>query len=103
MSVIKEEYLQKEITVHDLLPLSFLKKSPYTGSKDSLRYRIEKKEEENGGEIRKSLLVTTWYTPFAFDMTPDEEKTWKEFPFREEALPGIAEYLEGLRKEGGAK
>ena len=34
-----------EIDKKDLLPLSFLKKSPYTGSFQRIRYRIEKQEE----------------------------------------------------------
>ena len=31
-----------EIDKKDILPLSFLKKSPYTGSFQGIRYRIEK-------------------------------------------------------------
>jgi len=44
-----------EINKKDLLPLSFLKKSPYTGSFRGIRYRIEKQEE---GEENPS-----WSTP----------------------------------------
>ena len=56
-----------EINKKDLLPLSFLQKSPYTGSFQGIRYRIEKQEE---GE-EKSLLVYTWPEPYAFSHTPE--------------------------------
>lgn len=98
MSVIKEEYLKKEITVHDLLPLSFLKKSVYTGSRDRLRYRMEKKEEGEEPDIHKYLLVTAWATPFAFDKTPEEDKCFEKFPFTNEGIIEAAAYLESLRK-----
>ena len=69
-----------EIEKKDLLPLGFLKKSPYTGSFQGIRYRIEKQEE---GE-EKSLLVYSWPEPYAF------------FPFSEEGLEEIRLYLSGL-------
>lgn len=42
MTVIKPEMINEHITRYDVLPLSFLKKSAYTGSKSGLRYRMEK-------------------------------------------------------------
>jgi len=93
MSVIKEEYMLKEITRHDLLPVSFLKKSVYTGSREDLRYRIEKKEIGEDPDIRKVLRVYTWRTPFAFDCTPAEEITEKDFAFSDPALDEIVAYL----------
>lgn len=93
MSVIKEEYINEKVTMHDLLPLGFLKKSPYTGSKGILRYRIEKKEEGEGEDKRKFLLLSIWKTPFAFDKTPKEEITETEHPFSNEGLEEITEVL----------
>lgn len=81
-----------EIEKKDLLPLGFLKKSPYTGSFQGIRYRIEKQEE---GE-EKSLLVYSWPEPYAFLHTPEEEKEKKSFPFSEEGLEEIRLYLSGL-------
>lgn len=46
MSVIKDAYKSREITRCDVLPLSFLKKSAYNGSKRMLCYRLEKTEIE---------------------------------------------------------
>lgn len=93
MSVIKEEYISDKVTIHDLLPLGFLKKSPYTGSKGTLRYRIEKKEEGEGDDIRRFLLLSIWKTPFAFDKTPQEEMLTSEHPFSNDGLNEIIEVL----------
>ena len=84
-----------EIDKKDLLPLSFLKKSPYTGSFQGIRYRIEKQEEGEG----KSLLVYTWPEPYAFSHTPEEIKEKKRFPFSEEGLEEIRLYLSSLGNE----
>lgn len=46
MSVIKDDMVSDKITRRDMLPLSFLKKSAYTGSKRSLNYKLEKTEKE---------------------------------------------------------
>lgn len=93
MSVIKDEYINDKVTMHDLLPLGFLKKSAYTGSKGKLRYRIEKKEEGEGDEIRKFLSLSIWRTPFAYDKTPAEEMTVSEHPFSNDGLNEIIEVL----------
>ena len=84
-----------EIEKKDLLPLGFLKKSPYTGSFQGIRYRIEKQEE---GE-EKSLLVYTWPEPYAFSHTPEEEKEKKSFSFSEKGLEEIRLYLSSLGNE----
>ena len=84
-----------EINKKDILPLSFLKKSPYTGSFQGIRYRIEKQEE---GEC-KSLLVYTWPEPYAFSHTPEEEKEKKSFSFSEKGLEEIRLYLSSLGNE----
>ncbi len=97
--VVKEEYISEDITIHDLLPLSFLKKSPYTGSKGTLRYRIEKIEKGEEPDIQKLLLVSTWTTPFAFDKTPEEEIKQEEFAFSQEGIEDILRYLNRVRKE----
>ena len=84
-----------EIDKKDILPLSFLKKSPYTGSFQGIRYRIEKQEEGEG----KSLLVYTWPEPYAFSHTLEEAKEKKSFPFSEEGLEEIRLYLSSLGNE----
>jgi len=99
MSVIKEEYMKDSITRCDLLPLSFLKKSDYTGSRGKLRYRISKFETGEEDNKVKKLRVFLWTTPFAFDKTPQEEMTVTEYEFKEESLDLIAAYLNNVYQE----
>ncbi len=111
MSVIKPEMVAREITRHDILPMSFLKKSAYTGSKRGLRYRMAKTEkpapqseavnasaaenEENVEQITV-LRLWTWSSKLSFDNTPEEEFHIKDFEFSDS---GIEEGLEFLNEE----
>jgi len=80
MSVIKDEFISDKITRFDLLPLSFLKMSPYTGSKRCVRYRMEKIED---GQEEKTVLlrVSAWTSPLAYDKTPETDITVSDFSF----------------------
>ncbi|MDO4489371.1 MAG: hypothetical protein Q4B67_09835 [Eubacteriales bacterium] len=89
MGVIKDEYISDKVTRFDMLPLSFLKKSAYTGSKGNVRYRIEKKEEEE----RKFLFLSVWTTPFAYDKTNAEDMETKEFDFSDKGIDEIVDFL----------
>lgn len=107
----------------DVLPLSFLKKSPYTGSKGSLRFRLEKTElPETDAEARDCPLSTllkgaeekknpegqeapktrtvlrcaSWTTPFAFSETAPEDILISDFPFSDD---GIEEALLTLNQK----
>lgn len=90
MTVIKESYLSKNIERSDLLPLSFLDMSPYTGSKRGIRFRIEKQTSEDG---EKSLLCSCWRGPFAYGHTDSSEMTRRSFAFSEEGLSEIVSWL----------
>ena len=52
--------------IEKLLPLQFIKKSPFYGSCQGMRYRLRRQEEE--------LEVCIYPEPFAFDATPEEKK-----------------------------
>ncbi len=73
----------------DLASLPFLKKSPYTGSYKGMRYRIQKEEQE------KTLILKTfaWKGIFCFDKTPPEDMISKTFPFSDEGLVEITNWL----------
>lgn len=90
MTVIKESYLSKNIERSDLLPLSFLDMSPYTGSKRGIRFRIEKETSEEG---EKSLLCSCWHGPFAYGHTDSSEMSRKSFSFSEDGLNEIVGWL----------
>lgn len=118
--IIKPEMINEEITKYDLLPLSFLKKSAYTGSKGKLRYKIEREvipletdnEQNAGGEqvgvtvgdktvkpVQEKIVmrVFTWTVDTAFDETPPEEMTVRDFEFTGEALKEVIGYLNEMR------
>ncbi len=77
------------LNVKDVLSLEFYKKSPFHGSIDGLRYRIEKKEEDDV----TSLLCTTWPEPFSFDATDDSLKEYYTSSFDEAGLEDIVDYI----------
>ena len=113
MSVIKPEMITKEITRHDVLPLSFLKKTSYTGSKRKLRYKMAKTEieaetdkntlgeGEEQPEKKTVLRCYVWDGPFAFDNTPEEEIRIRDFDFNDAGIDAAIDYLneELLRSE----
>lgn len=73
----------------DLLAFNFYKKEKFTGSYRGMRYLIQKAEE---GE-ETFFSVYTWRGPFNFVTTEDEKKTEKRFPFQEDSLETITNYL----------
>ncbi|MCR5451575.1 MAG: hypothetical protein K6F00_02975 [Lachnospiraceae bacterium] len=81
----------------DLLSLGYYGRGIFTGSSGSLRYRIEKYEgDEAETEAAPRFLVTTWYGPYAFDATSDDEKIQHFEDFSDEGLECIAKYLTSL-------
>lgn len=73
----------------DLLSIPFYKKSPFTGSYEGMRYRIRcvKNEEDS------SFEAVIWPGPYIFDATTDDQKEYHTFPFTDEGLEQIAEWL----------
>lgn len=78
------------INPKDIASIPFLKKSPYTGSFQGMRYRIQKEEIEEQLHLR----VFVWKEPFSFDKTPDEDKISEIFDFSNDGLKNILEWLE---------
>ena len=82
----------------DLFHLPFYKKEAFTGSDRGLRFWIGKtelpseKEEEEGETVLRAIL---WPEPFALKHTADEKKITKDFPFSEEGLDQIYEWVLG--------
>ena len=102
MTVIKKEYISRDIVRSDLLPLSFLKKSAYTGSKGGLRFRLERAEkepEDEGGEKKVYIRCLYWPGPFAYDHADKESMGEEQFPFSEEGLMSICSFLSGRLHE----
>ena len=81
----------------DLLAFNYYKKEKFTGSFCGMRYLIQKVQND-GAEL---FSVWTWPGPYNFETTPLEQKTEKSFPFTEEALDAIADYLNLMYERGG--
>ncbi len=79
------------LDVKDILSLEFYKKSPFHGSLDGIRYRIEKVEVD--GEAK--LKCTTWPEPLSFDATDESLMEYYETTFDNEGLEDITDYING--------
>ncbi len=85
----------------ELYNIHFYEKAPFSGSLRAMRYRIEGIEAESAaddtanepGAEAKQLLVTVWPGPYNFDTTDDAQKVTARFPFSNEGLDEVAEYL----------
>ena len=74
------------------LPFGFLKAGGVqSGDHKGMRYRMIREKGGEGEEDR--LLAWVWSEPFAFDTTPDEEKTMAAFPFTEEGRLSAIEWI----------
>lgn len=60
------------------LSVNFLKKENYSGSCQGTRFYLTAKDD--------ALKACIYPEPWCFEVTPDEQKTWKEFPFTKEGL-----------------
>lgn len=83
------------MTRSDLLSLNFYNHTPFHGSENGLRYRVEKSVEDSEEVEKKEprLKVTLWPEPFNFDKTPDDKKEVSFFPFSEEGLLSATDYI----------
>ena len=103
MTVIKDEFKSKEISRYDLLPLSFLKKSCYTGSKGLFSYKLEKTEISTGDELDASvktvLRAFCWKGPYAFNETEPEFIRHEDFSFDDKGIDEAIVYLNTMLKE----
>ncbi len=103
MTVIKDEFKSKEISRYDLLPLSFLKKTCYTGSKGNFSYKLEKNEislgEDEASGTQTVLRAFCWTGPYAFDETAAELIRHEDFSFDDKGIDEAIVYLNAMLKE----
>lgn len=74
----------------DLLSLSFYEKSPYFGSHEGTRFKIEKKVQDEEAKF----LLTTWPEPYSFDNTEDSLKKEHFFDYSSEGLDSILNFFQ---------
>ena len=61
-----------------------------------MHYRIEKYAPEEGDTV---LRVTVWPGPYNFDTTPDKQKTSASYPFTDDGLTEVCDYLNKFHTE----
>lgn len=84
------------ILIKDVMPVTFLKKEPFSGSYKGMRYRMEKNEaalSEDSDKKETFLKVCIWPQPLCFNKTPDENKIWNQFAFSSEGVALAVDWL----------
>lgn len=77
----------------NMMPLNFFKKEAYTGSSEGMRYRIAQITEGEGEEKISWLEAVVYPEPYCYELTPEENKIRRRFPFKEESLEEIRIWL----------
>ena len=62
-----------------------LKKEPFSGSHHGMRYYLNSSED--------TLNVWLYPEPWCFEMTPEEDKIYKNFPFTQEGLDSAVDWI----------
>lgn len=95
--VITDEMKKEEINKSDLIPISFLKLSPYTGSKRGIRFRLEKfntGENKPGDPAKEPVLrCFVWRKNTAFAFVSKEELDFKDFEFNDGGIDEAIRFL----------
>ena len=79
----------------DILSLSYLKKTSYSGSYQGIRYLLRKEEQEEAAV----LAVYAWPEPYAFEHTPEEQKERCEVEFSEAGVCRAVDWLNEYREK----
>lgn len=74
----------------DILSLSYLKKTSFTGSCQGVRFLLRREEEGY-------LQVFVWPEPYAFDHTPEEQKVCCRMEFSEEGIVQAVDWINEKR------
>ena len=72
-----------------LVPYSGLKKEPFSGSHNGMRYMMR----SDNGRDSTTFTVFVYPEPWCFEQTPDEEKTSASFPISEEGMDDAISWL----------
>ena len=77
----------------EFMPLQYFKKQKWSGSYQGMRFMFQKKSVvKDDPETKEDVLeVVCWKEPFSYECTPEDEKTFRQFPLSEEGREqGIA-------------
>lgn len=84
------------IQKQDLFNTRFYDKSWFYGSFQGMHYRIEKISNDDDSHFQ----VTTWPGPYNYETTEETEKTVADFPFSEDGLQKVCDYLNKTHENG---
>lgn len=68
------------------LSVNFLKKENYSGSYRGTRFYLTAKDD--------TIKACVYPEPWCFEVTPEEQKTWKEFVFTPEGLKEAVAWID---------
>ena len=77
----------------DLFHLSFYKKTHFTGSFQGMRYYLTQAKESGEEDAADVLRAIIYPEPYNFENTPEEDKIHADFPFTEEGLDDVCDWL----------
>ena len=78
------------------LILTSIKKNVFTAATKACITALKKYAPEEGDTV---LQVTVWPGPYNFDTTPDEQKTSASYPFTDDGLTEVCDYLNKFHTE----
>lgn len=73
----------------EILSLEYIKKTAFSGSFEGVRFRLQKKEQDDG----VVLEACAWPEPYSFDKTAEDQKTYAVFPFDEGGVLTAVDWL----------
>lgn len=79
------------IDIKKMCGIRFLKKKPFTGSYEGMRYRLQKTEDEEAGTV--TLNAAVWAGQFAYAATDDALKTFNSFEFTDDGFQACVDWL----------
>lgn len=83
------------ISLKGIISIPFLKKSAFCGSDGKLRYRLCKQTIEE----KDQLVAAYWVGDYCWQVTPDEEKIYRNFEFSTDGIQQAVEWLNSVVAE----
>lgn len=71
----------------------YRKNAVLNASYRGMRYQVRRMTQEEGGETNDCLVATVWPEPYCYEKTAEEKKESRKFPYEEESLDKIYEWL----------
>ncbi len=71
----------------------YRKKAILNASYEGMRYRVQRKTWTEDEQECNCLVATIWPEPFCYEKTPEEKREAREFPYEEESLDLIYDWL----------